>query len=367
MTERRETPCGKKSGKRGKKAGIAGDVQKTRFSVTGYFAFVPMVALIAVVSVAVYEFARVRIGAAAVVLTGAGILFLALLLSAFDFVRRKNMVEKPLRRILDGMDKIIGGDFTVRFEPVHIWGKYDEYDVIMENLNRMAEELSKTETFRADFIANVSHEIKTPLSVIGGYASALRGDLPEETRKEYAETIVSACRRLTELVTNILKLNKMENSELFPEKTEIGFGELLRKCVLSFEDALEKKGIELEAEIDDVTVLSDEGFLEIIFNNLLSNAVKFTDAGGKIRVTARAARGGAEAVVSDTGCGMTAETGARIFDKFYQGDPSRAQEGNGLGLALVKRAIDVLGGEISVRSEIGKGSTFTVFLRSEAT
>ena len=275
-------------------------------------------------------------------------------------------VGKPLRILSQAARKVAAGDFSVQIPPVRRDGKKDELEVLIEDFNTMARELAGNEMLKSDFIANVSHEIKTPLSVIRNYAAAIRKEgLPEEERREYAETLVSAAERLSSLVTNILKLNKLENQEILPKKQPFDLSEQLRECVLSFEELLDSKNLNLDCDIDDMTVVSDASLLEIIWNNLLSNAVKFTPDGGKIGVSLKREDGYAVVRVSDTGCGMNAETGAHIFDKFYQGDTSHAQEGNGLGLALVKKVIDVLGGRISVESEVGKGSAFTVYLNGE--
>ncbi|MCD7728913.1 MAG: HAMP domain-containing histidine kinase [Clostridia bacterium] len=277
-------------------------------------------------------------------------------------VCRRYFSQKPLNDIVAATDSMAKGNYNVSLSPRHPWGSYDSYDVIMDNLNRMAQELSHGETKHTDFVANVSHEIKTPLAVIQSYAKALR--FADETEREnYCAVIEAASSRLTALVTNILKLNKLENQSIFPEKTQVDLAEQLRVCVLSFEERIEQKGLSLECDIDECTVCSDGGLLDIIWNNLLSNAVKFTDSGG-ISVSLKNDSGNACVCVRDTGCGISRECGARIFDKFYQGDTSHSQEGNGLGLALVKRVIDILGGEISVESRIGEGTAFTVRVKN---
>lgn len=292
---------------------------------------------------------------------------LSLLCAAIDTVRRTLTSGRPAAQILEATDRIASGDFSVRLIPGHPFGRYSDYDKIMANINRMAAELSKTEVLRTDFVADVSHEIKTPLAVIQSYAAALGGELPAETRREYAAALASASARLSALVSDILKLNKLENSELRPEAREFDLSESVRACVLGFEDILERKALELACDIDDVRICGDEALLSLVWNNLLSNAVKFTPAGGTVRVSLRAEENGAVLSVQDTGCGISPETGAHIFDKFYQGDTSHAQEGNGLGLALVKKVIDIVGGEVSVESAPGKGSTFTVRLRADVT
>lgn len=294
------------------------------------------------------------------------ILVLSAICSAIDYLRRRFMVDKPVQRILEATDKIAMGDFTVRLDIKHPVNRYDEFDYIMENLNKMATELSRTEVLHTDFISNVSHEIKTPLAVIQNYAASLQNkNLDEQTRAKYAQTLVSASKRLTALITNILKLNKLENQEIKPEYERINLTETLAETVLAFEETIEAKGLELDCDFDeDVEVISSPAYLEIVWNNLLSNAVKFTES-GKIAVSLKKENGQAVVKVSDTGCGISEETGKHIFEKFYQGDTSHSQEGNGLGLALVKKVIDITGGTIAVSSERGKGTTFTITLRTK--
>ena len=292
------------------------------------------------------------------------IVVISLLCTGIDIVRRKIMIDTPVRKILQATERIAKGDFSVRLETAHTYETYDDYDLIMENVNAMAAELSKSEILKADFVSNVSHELKTPLAIIQSYAKLLEKEgLSEELRIKYAQTICAAAKRLNDLVGNILKLNKLEHQELTPETEVVRLDEMLAEAVLGFEELIEQKELTLSCELDEATVVSSKSYLEIVWNNLLSNAVKFTEKGGTIGVSVKKSADGAIVTVSDTGCGISPETGARIFDKFYQGDTSHSGEGNGLGLALVKKVIDVLGGEISVSSEVGKGSVFTIVLR----
>lgn len=298
----------------------------------------------------------------AVIMLG-GILALALVCTVIDVARRRVTVDRPVRKILGATDRIAAGDFSVRLEPVHPYGRYDEYDRIMENLNKMAAELSKTAVLNNDFVSNVSHELKTPLAVVQNYAAALKKDgVTDEERKHYADVLEDTAKKLTALVGNVLKLNRLENHEITPEFTKIDLEESLARAVLKYEDMIENKNLRLECDLQSAEVYSVEEYLDIIWNNLISNAVKFTDSGGAIKVSLRLIGGKAVVSVADTGCGIDSGTGARIFEKFYQGDTSHAGEGNGLGLALVKKVIDVLGGEIHVESARGKGSVFTVSL-----
>lgn len=294
------------------------------------------------------------------------VLFFAFGGTAADAIRRKITVTRPVERILEATERIAAGDFSVRLDISRPHAAYNGYDRIMDNINRMAAELSASDTVGRDFVSNVSHEFKTPLAVIQNYAAALQNEgLDDETRARYTDVLVATSRRLTELVTNILRLNKLESRQLRTAREPVRLDESIAQVVLSFEDAIEEKNIALDCDLDEMTVLSDAGCLGVVWSNLLSNAVKFTEPGGRVRVTLRRENGCAVVAVEDSGCGISAETGRHIFDKFYQGDTSHAQEGNGLGLALVKKVIDILGGDISVESEEGRGSTFTVRLRGD--
>ena len=239
------------------------------------------------------------------------------------------------------------------------------FNQIGDCFNQLAQELSGVETLRTDFVANVSHELKTPLAVMQNYGTMLQAEhLPEEQRLEYAKAITDACRRLANLIANILKLSKLENQQIYPVVTEYDLSEQICACLLQFEEAWEKKGIDIETDIEDgVMIRSDAELLSHVWNNLFSNAIKFTEPGGRVSVSLKTTEHDLTVRVSDTGCGMSPEVGAHIFDKFYQGDTSHSTQGNGLGLALVKRVVDIMQGEIGVESAVGKGSTFTVRLR----
>ena len=302
--------------------------------------------------------------AAAAKLTFGNVVLITLIFGTIDYVRRKMMVDRPVKIITEATEQIMQGDFSVRVAPMHGNGM-EGFNQIGIAINAMAQELSGTETLRTDFIANVSHELKTPLAVMGNYATMLqRPGITEEEKNEYAKSISEAARRLAQLITNILKLNKLENQQIFPTPQEFDLGEQLCECLLGFEDAWEAKNLEIETDIeDDVRIQSDPELLSLVWNNLISNAVKFTPDGGTIGLSLKTESDSVIVQVRDTGCGMKPEVGQHIFEKFYQGDTSHATQGNGLGLALVKRVIDILNGEIGVQSVYGEGSTFTVKLK----
>ena len=301
----------------------------------------------------------------AATLTFGCVLLISFGAATIDYTRRKLMVDRPVKQIMDALDKVMQGDFTVRIPPVKEFAGETGFNEIIKAINKMTAELQGTETLRTDFIANVSHELKTPLAVMGNYATMLqRPGLSKEERCDYAKAISDAARRLAALITNILKLNKLENQQIFPKHEEFDLSGQLCEALLQFEDAWERKELNIETEIDDdIRIRSDAELLSLVWNNLISNAVKFTPAGGTIGVSL-GVEGDLVAVrVRDTGCGMKPEVGQHIFEKFYQGDTSHATQGNGLGLALVKRVVDILGGEISVQSVYGQGSSFTVKIR----
>ncbi len=301
---------------------------------------------------------------AAAKLTLGNVALITLIFASIDRWRRKKMVDRPVQIITDATKKIMQGDFSVRL--THIKGaSVSGFNEIVDAINAMTEELSGTETLRTDFIANVSHELKTPLAVMGNYATMLqRPGLTEAEKNEYAKAISESTRKLAQLITNILKLNKLENQQIFPQPQEFDLGEQLCQCLLGFEDAWEAKELEIETDIqEDVRIKSDPELLSLVWNNLISNAVKFTPNGGTIGLTLKADDSYVIVTVRDTGCGMKPEVGQHIFEKFYQGDTSHATQGNGLGLALVKRVVDILSGEIGVQSVYGKGSTFTAVFK----
>ena len=310
------------------------------------------------------DFTEAEITLAAVI-TMINVVIISVAMAVIDYLRRKFALERPVKQITEATTKMINGDFTVRIEPVSKLGTDDSFNEIIECINKMAEELSGVETLRADFIANVSHEMKTPLTVMQNYGTLLQSqDLSNEKRTEYAKVITDSSRRLADMMTNILKLSRLENQKIYPNLKTFDLSEQLCQSLLQYESIWERKGIEIETDIEDrVIVTADDELLFLVWNNLFSNAFKFTDNGGRVFLKLCSDSKYATVQITDTGCGMSAEVGAHMFEKFYQGDTSRATEGNGLGLALVKRVIDIMQGEIGVESSIGVGTTFTVRIR----
>ena len=298
-------------------------------------------------------------------ITMLNVVLISIVMATIDYLRRKFTVERPVRKITEATAKMIDGNFNVRIGAITKFATDDSFNEIIECINKMAEELSGVETLRTDFIANVSHEMKTPLAAMQNYGTLLQDpDLSEEKRVEYAKAITDASRRLSDMVTNILKLNRLENQRIYPNHTVFDLGEQLCESLLGYESVWERKNIEIETDLAEAVLVSaDAELLSLVWNNLFSNAFKFTEDGGKVTLMLTADETYATVKIADTGCGMSAEVGAHIFEKFYQGDASRATQGNGLGLALVKRVMDIMHGEIGVESEVGVGTTFTVKIR----
>lgn len=300
-------------------------------------------------------------------LTFGNVLLLSFLFALIDAIRRKITVDRPVKHIAQGAQRIMQGDFSVRLKHPARIATDDAFGEIVDCFNQMARELGSLETLRTDFIANVSHEMKTPLAVLQNYGTLLQTPaLSDEKRLEYAKGVAEGARRMADMMTNILKLDRLENQQIYPQTTKFDLGEQLCECLLQYENVWERAQIEPDTDIaENVTVSADAELLRLVWNNLFSNAFKFTPSGGRVFVGLTADETYAAVRVSDTGCGMTAEVGSHIFEKFYQGDRSHATQGNGLGLALVKRVVDILHGEISVESTVGIGTTFTVKIRRE--
>ncbi len=300
-------------------------------------------------------------------LTFWNVALLSLICTIIDAIRRKITIDRPVKKIVAAAEQITKGNYGVRVPKLRLSHQANGMDEIAACFNKMAGELSGTETLQTDFIANVSHELKTPLAVMQNYGTLLQSpDLSEQDRIKYAKSITDASRRLADLITNILKLNKLENQQIYPASQAYDLSEQLCECLLQFEHIWEEKKIEIETDMEEnIKINADPELLSLVGNNLFSNAFKFTENGGKVSVSLTTEGSVAIVRVSDTGCGITPEVGKHIFDKFYQGDTSHATQGNGLGLALVKRVVDIMQGEISVESVPGKGSTFTVKLKVE--
>lgn len=287
----------------------------------------------------------------------------AVALTLFTRKKIRKTYEEPMLRLAKATRQVAEGDFSIYVPPLHTADKADYLDQMILDFDKMVEELGSIETLKTDFFSDVSHEFKSPLAVISSNAELLqRGTLSTE-QAEQVENIRYASRRLANLIQNMLKLNKLEKQTIRPLPEAFDVCAQLCDCAVQFEDAWEKKSLDFEADLEDsALVWADTGLMEMVWTNLLSNAIKFTPEGGCVTLRQRTEKGRVLVSVTDTGCGMTPETMRHIFDKFYQGDSSHATHGNGLGLALVKRILELSEGSITVESTPGQGSTFTVSL-----
>ncbi|WP_417716813.1 HAMP domain-containing sensor histidine kinase [Ruminococcus sp.] len=261
-------------------------------------------------------------------------------------------IIQPIRDLSAAAAEIAKGNFKVRVrEPSD-----PEYSILVQNFNKMAEELAGTETLRGDFISNVSHEFKTPLASIQGFAKLLQSDdITEQEREEYTQIIIDETSRLSKLSSNILRLTKLENQKTVGKKTRFSLDEQIRKILLVLEPEWSKKKIDLDIDLEDIMYVGSEELMAQIWQNIINNAIKFTPEGGKISVKLFRNEKNISAEIWDNGPSIAPDVKAKIFDKFYQGDRSRATEGNGLGLALVKRIIELSEGSIEVENDMKKG------------
>ena len=269
-------------------------------------------------------------------------------------------ILNPLNQLIKATKAVATGDFSVRVKEA---ANNSEVGVLLKNFNHMAEELGSMEMFRNDFINNFSHEFKTPLVSIRGFARQLQNEeLPAEKRREYVDIIVSEAEWLSNMSANILLLTKLENQQIVTGYTEYELDEQIRGCVILLEKQWSQKNLEINLELDPVKIKSNEEMLSHLWINLIDNAIKYTGENGHITITCHETDGKIVFSLSDDGNGMDEYTLKHIFDKFYQGDSSRKTSGNGLGLSIVKRILALCGGEITVDSKINHGTTFTVKL-----
>lgn len=268
---------------------------------------------------------------------------------------------KPLHQIMEATDKIANGDYTVR---LNLKGP-EEIQRLGNKFNHMAEELSSVEMLRTDFVNNFSHEFKTPIVSIRGFAKALKwDDLTPEERDEYLDIIISESERLSALSLNVLYLSKIENQTILADKRSYNLSEQIRLAVALLDQKFSEKQLEIIFDAEEYFVTANEEMMKQVWINLLDNAVKFSPVGGKIEIRIKQTGGSLSVKISDQGGGMSPETKEHIFDKFYQGDLSHSTSGNGLGLAIVKKIIDLHDSNITVHSS-DKGSSFEVILKNK--
>jgi len=291
------------------------------------------------------------------------ILFLlfCILLGTIISAISSRLIVNPFNQLISAIRRVSHGDFSVQVDSE----EDSELGLLTQEFNKMVQELNSIETLRNDFVANVSHEFKTPIATIEGCTLLLQDEnLPPEERKEYINIISESSRRLSILTTNILKLSKLENQEIVPEQNEFDLDEQLRLAVLMQEPQWSEKNIAFDIDLSPVKIFSSEELLMLVWQNIIGNAIKFSPENSTIYIAISERHGEISVSIRDEGIGMEQEVLEHIFDKFYQGDKSHSIYGNGLGLSLVYRIISLLGGNISVKSTPGVGSTFTVTLKN---
>ncbi len=264
----------------------------------------------------------------------------------------------PIKELNVAMEKVAQGDFSIRLEEKS-W--IDEVKEIYSNFNSMVKELGATEIIQTDFVSNVSHEIKTPINAIEGYVMLLQDSQCSEAEKEqYIERILFNTKRLSELVSNVLLLSKLDNQTLETNATEFRLDEQIRQAIMGFEPQWTQKNIDFDIDMDEIKYRGNEKLLIHVWTNLIGNAIKFSPDNGKIIIRLDSNDKNIAFTIQDEGPGIGKDAIKHIFDKFYQEDSSHKQEGSGLGLALVKRILNICEGNIEIESELGKGSKFIV-------
>lgn len=280
-----------------------------------------------------------------------------------------SFVMNPIVEISKGLQKVADGDFTVQlsFHNNHRKSKKDLYsdeiDVMASNFNKMTRELNGMDYMRKDFISNVSHEIKTPVAAISGFSEMLLdGGLSEQDQKEYLSYIYQESQRLSRMSENMLRMSRLDHQNIVNLKQEIKVDEQIRRCIILLGEKWHDRDIQYELELEQCSILSDYDLLFQLWTNLIDNAIKYSEPKCTIWITTKVVDNSLQFSIKDQGTGISKENLSKIYDKFYQCDESHKRKGNGLGLSIVKRIIELLNGSILCESELGVGTTMTVIL-----
>lgn len=277
-------------------------------------------------------------------------------------IKASHSMVKAVEEFIAATHKLANGDFTARLHLEHPL----EFQVMSDNFNHMAKELASIEVLRTDFINNFSHEFKTPIVSIKGFAEILkRDDLTPEERAEYLDIVIEEASRLARLATNVLEVTKVEQQGILTNKQLFNLGEQIRQCVLLLDSKMSEKNIELDLNINDYKIQGNKEMMSQVWVNLLDNAIKFTENKGCISLDMQKDDSQITVQIKDTGRGISKEALPRIFDKFYQADASHATKGHGLGLAMVKKIVELHGGTIKCESQLTQGTIFTIVLPIE--
>lgn len=283
-------------------------------------------------------------------------LFVAMVAARF----LSNHFFKPIKTLREGMKKVANGDFSTRVETKSTSAEIQE---MFAGFNMMTQELASTEILQTDFVSNVSHEFKTPINAIEGYTTLLQStENIDEVENEYIEKILFNTKRLSSLVSNILLLSKIENQSIQTNQVKFRLDEQIRETIVALEQNWTEKNIELNVELEEIEYYGSEALSYHIWSNIIGNAIKFSPDGGTVKINLTKEQNSIFFTVEDNGPGLTEEAKKHLFDKFYQADSSHKQEGNGLGLALVKRIVTILGGEVYAENLESGGCRFNVIL-----
>lgn len=309
----------------------------------------------------IFVLLKLRIGTLTTVLTSSTYIgLLTILLGTGIAAYTSTRMLSPILKINDAAKKIAKGDFSVRLEEKSIAKEIEE---IATSFNIMVKELANTETLRSDFVSNVSHEFKTPLSAIEGYTTLLQDEsLSKQEQAQYIERILENTSRLTRLTQSILSLSQLENQEIVLQKENYMLDEQIRRVLLGYEPLWEEKELNIDLSLESTPFFGSKSLLAQVWSNLIDNAIKFSSKGGTLSIGCRLESGAVRVFVRDTGIGMTEDVKKHAFDKFYQGERSHSVKGNGLGLALARRIVMLCGGSILLDSAEGKGTKITVLL-----
>lgn len=284
----------------------------------------------------------------------------SIVIGAIFISASSRIVSKPITRLSKGAQKVAKGEFDIQIPQMQI--RPDEVYDLTENFNLMVRQLQKNEYLHKDFVSNVSHEFNTPIAAIQGYAELMsEPNLSDEKRVQYSQIIINQTRRLSKLSSNLLKLSELDNKEINLNLSKFLLDEQIRDAILLLQKDWEEKDIELDINLDEVEFEGDKMLMYQVWVNIISNAIKYTPVGGKISFSAHKS----EKIIikiADTGIGMTDEQCQRAFERFYQADHSRTSQGTGLGLAIAKKIVQTHGGDITVQSQIGEGTSFKVVL-----
>jgi signal transduction histidine kinase len=284
-------------------------------------------------------------------------LFLTLMIGSILIFFAVAMIVKPIKAVTEATKKVAQGNFDMRLE---VKGE-DELAVLARNFNLMTQALSSNDYIHRDFVSNVSHEFKTPIASIKGFGKLLKDpDLSEIKRQEYVDIIVEESERLGQLSANVLKLSELENGVAGLKKEPFSLDEAIRRVVLLLQEQWEKKELELEVDLSEMMMVGDQALIDQVVINLVTNAINYTHQGGRIGLKLTESRSEIKLEIWDSGMGIDASDLTRIFDRFYKADQSRNTPGTGLGLTISQRIMLLHGGKISVSSELGKGSRFSV-------